>query len=208
MVKDKMQPEEVVLFKFRKEPWSVYFKWLGKEGHGREVLFVKGQHEGKIHTKLAACDSFILAGKRLALPPDNPMVRSASRYPITAAGIGASIDRIQALLQAEKRGDRSRGTLTVRQAVVRPEFSQPVAGLEQVIPVGAEELLPRGGHRLYCFDPISQLPVLISTRDERGREVEYYRYDRLQFPVGLDADDFNPDKIWAKPNSKVAASKR
>ena len=33
--------------------------------------------------------------------------------------------------------------------------------------------------------------------DERGQEVEYYRYDRLQAPVHLDAADFNPDKVWA-----------
>ena len=52
----KDKPEEVLLFKFRKDPWSVYFKWLGTEGKGREVVYVHGQYENKIHSILAAGD--------------------------------------------------------------------------------------------------------------------------------------------------------
>src|SRR5262245_56767931 len=37
MVGGNAQPEEVMLFRFRAKPWSVYFKWLGKAGQGREV---------------------------------------------------------------------------------------------------------------------------------------------------------------------------
>ena len=51
------KPKEVLTFKFRKEPWSVYFKWLSKESAGREAIYVKGQHDNKIHTLLAAGDS-------------------------------------------------------------------------------------------------------------------------------------------------------
>jgi hypothetical protein len=61
--------------------------------------------------------------------------------------------------------------------------------------------LPRGGRRLYCFDPDSHLPLLVITRNDQGQEVEFYRYDRLQTPVKLDADDFNPDKVWAAPRT-------
>src|SRR5438105_2690111 len=48
-VNGKNNPEEVLLFKFRTQPWSVHFKWLSKESQGREVIFVKGQYESKIH---------------------------------------------------------------------------------------------------------------------------------------------------------------
>jgi hypothetical protein len=201
-VKGKNGPEEVILFKFRKEPWSLHFKWLSEAGKGREVIYVKGQYENKIHTLLAAGDAPLLpAGKRISLPPDSPFVRSASRHPITEAGIGASIDRLIALLGAQDRGDRSHGVLTALEPQNRPEYPQPVEAIEHVIPPGVEPELPRGGRRLYCFDPDSHLPLLVITRNDQGQEVEFYRYDRLQTPVKLDADDFNPDKVWAAPRT-------
>ena len=75
------KPEEVMAFMFRKEPWSVRFKWLGKVGHDREVIYVKGQYENKIHTRLAAGDApFMPAGHLMALDVESPLVRSASRH--------------------------------------------------------------------------------------------------------------------------------
>ena len=96
-INGKNKPEELMLFMFRKAPWSVHFKWLGTEGHDREVVYVNGQYESKIHTLLAAGDvPFMPAGKRMSLAPDSFLVKSAARYPITEAGMGASIDRIGA----------------------------------------------------------------------------------------------------------------
>ena len=43
-LKDKAQPEEIMLFKFRKKPFSVHFKWLGDTAKGREVVYVKSGH--------------------------------------------------------------------------------------------------------------------------------------------------------------------
>jgi hypothetical protein len=206
MVKQRKNPEEVMLFKFRKEPWSVYLKWLGKEGQGREVVFVKSKHEGKIHTRLAAGDiPFMPAGRRMALPPDNLLVRNACRHPITHAGIGASIERIGEVLAAQERGDRKLGSLTVLAPTERPEFGRPVHAIEHALPAGADPSLPKGGRRLYFFHPESGLPMLITTRDERNQEVEYYLYDRLQPKVLLDDADFDPDTLWGKPAGRNTA---
>jgi hypothetical protein len=194
--------EEVMLFKFRKEPWSVYFKWLGETGKGREVVFVKGQHGSLIHTLLAAGDHPLKpAGSRMALAPDSILVRMASRHPVTEAGIGASVDRLVALLDALDRGDTRRGTVTDLGIQRRPDYGDgaPLALIEYTFPAGIDASLPRGGKRLYGFDLVSHLPVLVTARDEKGQEVEYYRYDRLQYPVRLDNDDFDPDKLWGKP---------
>jgi hypothetical protein len=46
------------------------------------------------------------------------------------------------------------------------------------------------------FDQATRMPVLILTQDETGHEVEYYCYDRIECPVKLDDDDFNPEKLW------------
>ncbi len=189
-----------MLFKFRKEPWSVYFKWLGETGKGREVIFVKGQHGSLIHTLLAAGDHPLKpAGSRMSLAPDSVFVRMASRHPVTEAGIGASVERLVALVEALDRGETRRGTLTDLGTQRRPDYGAPLSLIEQTIPPGVDPSLPRGGKRLYGFDSDSHLPVLVIARDDKAQEVEYYRYDRLQYPVRLDNDDFDPDKLWGKP---------
>ena len=192
-----------MLFKFRKQPWSVYFKWLSKEGLGREVVFVRGRYEGKLHTLLAAGDvPFVPAGRRMSLAPDNILVRSATRHPVTEAGIGACIDRLGQSLAAMERGDRKAGALRLIGPVERAEYDRPVYGLEHELPPGFDPSLPRGGRRLYIFHPENRLPTLISAKDERGQEVEYYFHDRFQPNVKLDEDDFDPDRLWNKPKGK------
>src|SRR5207248_2412288 len=45
----KEGPLDVIRFQFRKKPLSVHMKWIGGEGQGREIVYVEGRHEGKIH---------------------------------------------------------------------------------------------------------------------------------------------------------------
>jgi hypothetical protein len=198
-VNGQNKPEEVMLFKFRKEPWSVYFKWLGPNGAGRECVYVKGRYENKIHTLLAAGDVPLMpAGKRLSLAPDSALVRSNSRHSITEAGLGSIIERLGFTLRALERGDRTQGTVVSVQMQKRPDYATPLAVVELVVPPGAEAEMPRGGRRLLGFDTEIGLPMLVETRDDRGQEVEYYRHDRLQFPVRLDDADFDPARLWKK----------
>src|SRR5713226_1640463 len=196
-VKGKDQAEELILFKFRKQPWSVYFKWLGPTGNGREVIYVKGPHGDMIHTLLAAGDMPLApAGKRMALAPDNIFVRSASRHAITEAGIGVMIEKFGQALASPERGEKRFGTLAYVGPAKRPEYETPLEAVEHRLLPGLEPQLPRGGRRWVFFDPASHLPVLLITQDDKGHEVEYYCYDRLQYPVRLDDLDFDPDRLW------------
>jgi hypothetical protein len=205
-VNGKDKPEEILLFKFRKEPWSVSFKWLSAEGKGREVIYVHGQYHDKIQTLLAAGDIPLMpAGRRIALAPDNPLVRSSSRHVITEAGFGALLEQFDEAVTALEHGDTRRGTFKCLGTVKRPEFELPGQAVEQIIPPESEPTLPRGGRRLLFFDPQHALPVLVVTHDETGHEVEYYCYDRLQYPVRLDDDDFNTDKLWGSEGGKRRA---
>src|SRR6266852_5409842 len=103
-INGKDKPEEILLFKFRKEPWSVYFKWLGTESKGREVIYVRGHYENKIHTLLAACDIPLMpAGKRFAVTPDSPFVHSSTRHSIQEAGIGVLVENFgKALAETDR----------------------------------------------------------------------------------------------------------
>ncbi len=197
------RPEEILLLKWRKEPWSVYFKWLSAEGKGREVVYVKGRYENLLHTLTAAGDIPLLpAGKRFKIAPDSVLIKSKSRYPITEAGLGGLVERFGKILEAAEKSDPREGTLKYLGQVKRPEYENMVDAVKQIVPPKSDPNLPRGGQRLWFFDPAVQLPMLIVTTDETNREVEYYCHDRLMFPVHLTDDDFNPDVLWkaAGPN--------
>lgn len=203
-VKGETEPEEVILFKFRKQPWTIYFKWLSENGKGREVVFSKERYEGKIHTLLAAGDiPLVPAGRRMALSPDSILVRSASRHPATEAGIGACLDRIGRNLEGFRRGDARFGEFSYRGLEKSPHFPDGLQMIEHRLPPGLEAELPRGGRRLIGFNQQTRLPALIQTYDDRGVEVEYYRYDRVQYPVGLDEADFDPDRLWPHTRKKT-----
>src|SRR5262249_48089211 len=160
-VNGKDKPEEIILLKFRKDPWSVYFKWLGTEGRGREVVYVKGRYEDKIHTLLAAGDVPLMpAGKRIALARDNPLVRASSRHPITEAGFGSLLERLDAAVTLAERGEAGAATIRCLGVLKRPEFELPGQAFERTILPGNEAALPHGGRRFYFFDPLTTLPPL------------------------------------------------
>lgn len=198
VVRGQAKPEEVLLLKFRKQPWSVYFKWLGPENKGREAVFVQGQHDNKLQTLLAAGDiPFLPAGKVMALDPESTLVRSRSRHALSETGIGHVIEEIGKQLQAE---DAHTNTVTLRYVgqVRRPEYVAPLDEVEHAVPPNGEAG-PDGGTRQIFFDPATHLPVLLTLHDAKGKELEYYCYDRLQYPVHLDDDDFDPAKLWKSP---------
>jgi len=199
VVGGKTKPEELIEARFRREPFSVYFKWIGPEAKGREVVYVHGQHGGFIHTLTAKDDIFLMpAGMRFKIAPDSPMVKGKSRTSITEAGLGSLIVRFGALADAVERGDARHGTAKPMGAFKRTEFEEKVEGVIQTIPPGVEALLPGGGQRLWCFDIDHGLPVLIVTHDEQSREVEYYCHDRFAFPPHLGDDAFDPEVLWRK----------
>jgi hypothetical protein len=197
-VKGKVGPEEVILFQFRREPFSVHMKWLGTVGQGREVIYVRGQYEDKIHTLVARSDNALFAGKVMSFAPDSPLVKDASRHPITEAGITNLVNRFGTMLEGYEKGDKRFTGLTYLGVQKRSESLNPMEAVEQVIPPGNDLLLPKGGHRLWLFDTMEHLPMTVITRDDSDREVEYYSFDCLQFPVKLDNDDFNPARMGAK----------
>ncbi len=188
--------DEWQLFKWRKQPWSVYFKWIGNEHQGREVIYVRG---GQLHTLLAAGDMPLTpAGKHIALPIDSIFVRNASRHSITEAGIDNVVAKYTFLVNAYERGDTRHGTLRYLGQVRRPECANPMEAVEQTIPTRVDNDIPRGGKRWWLFEASTHLPVLVITADAQGHEVEYYCYDQIQENASLTAEDFNPAR-WDRP---------
>ncbi len=191
------QPEEIIQFRFRRGPLSVHMKWLGDEAKGREIIYVQGQHDGKLHLLTGVGDLFG-PGKHMTFAPDSSLIRSKSHYPVTDAGIGAAVTRFANLMDAIAHKQTNLGSAKYLGKQNRPEFPKPLEGVEQTLPPGLESYLPKGGTRDYYFDESLGLPTLIVTFDTNHHEVEYYCFDRLQTPVDLDDADFDPASLWGK----------
>jgi hypothetical protein len=192
VVNGAKRPEELVLVKIRREPYSVYLKWLAVN-KGREVVYVQGKYDNTMQVRTAAGDiPFVPAGKHMSFHCDSALVKSNSRHAITETGLGTVVERFGRLVTALEKNDPSEGKAKYLGKVKRPEFEQPVEAVHHEIPPDLESLLPKGGERWYFFDATSGLPVLVITHDASG-EVEYYCNDHIQWPVRLDEDDFHPD---------------
>jgi hypothetical protein len=200
-VAGKNHPEEIILLKARRVPWSIYLKWVGGEGKGREVVYVHGHFGDKVHLRTTAGDLPLspAGGGRLSVPLDNPLAQAHSRHPITEAGFGRLIEHFGLLADAVERGDLRVGSVKYLGILKRFEFEQPVEAVLHAIPPGTEPALPRGGQRWWFFDAAQHLPILVVTHDDRNQEVEYYCYDHLLLPASrLPDDEFNPDVLWKK----------
>ena len=85
----------------------------------------------------------------------------------------------------------------------RPEYPYPLEGVSQTIRPGDEKHSPSGGTRLWFFDPKPEspsygLPVLVVATDPKGKELEYYCFDRFRLPAGLTDADFDPARLGKK----------
>jgi hypothetical protein len=198
-VDGKKMPEEIIRVELRREPFSVHLKWLGNEGKGRETIYVKGKFNNQMQVLMAANDAFPFspAGLRWSIAPDDKMARARSRYPITETGFGVLIERYGVIVTNIEKGDARDGAMKYLGQIARPEFEAKVEAVHQVVPAKSDPNLPKGGQRWWFFNAKNGLPVLVIATDDSG-EVEYYCHDHIQWPVRLDDDDFNPDRLWKK----------
>ncbi len=197
----KRKPTQVLRFKYRQQPLSVHFKWIGKEGHGREVLWVENQNDGKLRIRTSRGDIPLMpAGKVMSISPDSPLVKMQSPHHIREAGMCGIMQELQAKLRQQETHPNVEVLRDLGQ-VQRPEYSEPMAGLEIRFAPGENNLLPQGGAKLVYFDMTFDaasygLPMIVITRDHNGQEIEYYAFDRFLYPVNLDDRDFDPDFLW------------
>jgi hypothetical protein len=191
VVNGSAKPEELIRFMCRKQPFSIYFRWIGKESNGREVVYVKGKYENKLHIRMSP------GSPPMALAPDSFLVKRSSRHPITEAGVCAIVEMFAGAVAAFDKGQHPLRYLGV---VKRPDFDEGtlLEGVEEDLAPGADPNLPRGGKRQLYFNSANHLPALVITRDERGQEVEYYRFDRFQSRVKLDDKDFDPELLFGR----------
>ncbi len=205
MVGNRAMPEEVLLYKFRRQPYSLHLKWIGKEAQGRELIYVAGKYDGKVQILTGKGEGNLLpipSGMRVARLPTDKDVRSKSRFDIREGGMGLSLEWLGRVVAIMERDPAQANRLRYLGVVHRREREAGLEAIEEQIPPNWEPLLPKGGRRTRYFDadpasPSFGLPILMITLNEGGREVEYYCFDQLK-PGQFSDADFDPDRLWRK----------
>lgn len=203
VVNGKSLPQDEILYQWRKQPLSVYMKVQSETGHGREVLYVKGQFQNKMHVVTGKGDSMLVGtGYKTTVDPDSKQATAKSRYRIYEAGFGRTLAGLTKSVEAMEQNQPGVRVKALGE-VKRPEYVQPLLCVEGTLHPGDEPQLPKGGTRKVFFDskpdsPSFMLPVLVVTTEPDGREVEYYCFDRIKSPSGLTDADWTPDRLTGK----------
>lgn len=82
---EDLQEVQSCQLKLRHEPFSVYMKWEEGGDVGRQLLFVDGQHDGKMLVKLGGRKGALLP--ILKLDPDGSIALKEARHPVTEMGL-------------------------------------------------------------------------------------------------------------------------
>ena len=201
VVGGKQLPTDEILYRFRKEPLSVYMKTLSDAGQDREVMFVKGQFGDKMHVITGKGDNIIVGiGYKTEVDPDSKTATAKSRYRVYEAGFGRTLTGLSKAVNSMEVGS---GSVKALGLVSRKEFDYTLEAIEVTLKPGDDPLMNQGGKRQLFFDPKPDspsymLPVLVITTDAAGKEVEYYCFDRLKTSTGLKDTDWNPAMLGKK----------
>jgi hypothetical protein len=189
-IKGMLQTEEVIQLSFRKDPFSVYMKWLSpKDKAGQEVCYVNGKNQNKMRVLAAAGLGRGLGWLTIAV--DDPKVKDRSRHVITETGFGNLIDR------CEKGWADERPLNKNKVAIAEYEYNQRRCMRVETIHTDKDV-------RFYCyrsvvyFDKETKLPVRMECYDwpktggpPEGDLLECFSYINMQYNVNLQDAMFN-----------------
>lgn len=91
-VNGRLMQKESTELKVRHAPFSVYMKWNEGSDVGREILYVKGQNDGRMLVKKGGKLGEVLP--TLKIDPTGDLAMKESRYPLTDSGILNLVEKI------------------------------------------------------------------------------------------------------------------
>ncbi|HEV3236566.1 MAG TPA: DUF1571 domain-containing protein [Gemmataceae bacterium] len=187
-VKGKVQPENVINMKIRKEPFSVMLSWQApRDLAGQEAAYVAGQNKNMMRVNPKGVAG-IFGWQNIAI--DDPRVMEHSRHLITEAGIGNLIERFAKAYIADSK------TKTVKVSLADYEYDKKQCiGIETI----HSEARPGHGDYYRCLlyiDKKSHLPIRCECYDRPrakgsdGDLIEMYSFANLKINPGYGDDTF------------------
>ena len=175
-------------------PLSVYMKFQGPANvRGREVLYVEGQHGGKLLCKEGGTRGRFLPTLKLGL--DSSFIMGTNRYPITQVGMTRLAERLI------ENGRSSPVDDCQIEYIHGAKVNGRVCSFLRVIRPTPRPGLPVGHNNVYCaevfIDTELNMPVRFVAYDwpevqgGKPRLIEEYMYYNIKVNMGLGDGDFS-----------------
>jgi hypothetical protein len=180
-----LQPAEEVRLSLRRRPKAVRLEWPAGPSEGREVIYSEKETDGQL--QIYAPGSLV---PRLTLAPDSPLVLAKSRHPITEAGLGDVLEKLDRSLTPHEQGRGAGTSMTYDGLVKVPEVE---GSCHQITEVRAN-----GEVWVVALDGRTCLPVLVDAKSASGERLEHYVFKdlRTNLPELAQADAFDPNSRW------------
>lgn len=188
--------EQVMEMKLRHAPFSVYMKWHAGEV-GRELLYVEGEHDGKMIVHPGGLRGRLLPSVKLE--PTNSLVMRESRHPVTMVGLRNLAHEIITRRKLEiEQGQDIRCQLIDNQMVnERPCYCFVITYMNQKqsdIYRKSIQYIDKQLSLPVCVKnytwPDSEEPIAPEKLDEETL-IEHYVYTDIQFNREMTAVDFD-----------------
>ncbi|NLX58710.1 MAG: DUF1571 domain-containing protein [Phycisphaerae bacterium] len=180
----KLRDEEAANMKWRRDPFSVYMKFVMGD-KGKEAVYVEGQNSGKMRAHAGGLLSWI----KLWVEPDSSRAMKDNLRPITKAGMTNMLSAALAVYEEAARN----GDLKVEFLGTMTAAGRTCYGIKRTLP--KKDIYP--GKELVLFIDCEKLvPVGADSYDWDGQIMSKYRYADLKLNTGLTDKDFD----WKNPD--------
>ena len=178
--------EENIFLKFRKNPYSLYMKWVTEPYKGSELLYVVGWNKGRIRAHRGGLFSFIVRN----LKPNDPILMENELRPVTSTGVGFLLQTVAINMRKAIKA----GVLTFTDHGKEKVYGRDTQVMEIDIPYeNAEDY--DGARFVINQDVETKILLRIRVYDRDGRLIENYGYENLNLDAHLSDADFDPKNL-------------
>jgi len=176
----KMGTRQIADVKFRREPYSLYMRWVDPGKFGAEVLYVAGKYDDTVFARQGGV-LFLLPPMRLK--PDDELLEQHSRHKITDFNSAGTT-----LLENARRA-RAAGSFKARALGPSDVTGEPVDGYEVLLPGGDDYYARRACIWLHRDTGFVARVLAYGDDDEL---LEDYAFVQYNLDPGFTDADFDP----------------
>ena len=178
----RLGKEQIISFKFKEKPYSVYMEWKKNSGNADKVLYAKSQNKDKMIVHPTGIFSWIKSVKR------NPRGRDARRSSFYTCDQFGFYDSMKRVLKDYELAKKS-GDLEIKYTGPTKVHDRKCIAFEAMLPKKEGYSTARLVTKL---DIEYLLPVAMERYDWDGNLLFRVSFRDLKFNTGLKDEDFKP----------------